>query len=200
MNYEPSKRQQPPGDDDHHVERIEVEFAIPVFLTIGQQSRLADLIEEIARSPKNTPVNGVHWQSGCGSKPSWSRTDAALLGKTPAPDAPDTGEPSFDDDVLFFETSAREAHPSELRLEANPTKVANDTTEKISANPTEDIIRTSAVFKLLEWKADLYQMMLAAAIFSSALKPWINLLVFVVSTLLWLSFNPKPKHQQTNKS
>ncbi|MDX1985004.1 MAG: hypothetical protein SFV51_32330 [Bryobacteraceae bacterium] len=115
MSYDPTTRIAEPGEDDYRLERIEVEFAIPVFITIDQQQRLADLIQEIATAPMNTPVNGVHWQSGGGSKPNWSRVDAALLGKTPAPDAPATGEPTFDDSVLYFETSAREAHPSELR-------------------------------------------------------------------------------------
>lgn len=108
MNYDPAIRKAPPGEDDLKVERIEVEFAIPIFMTMDQQGRLADLIEEIARAPKNTPENGVHWQSGGGSKPQWSRFDAAFLGKRPAPDAPATGEPTFDDAVLYFETSARE--------------------------------------------------------------------------------------------
>lgn len=115
MSYDPTKRLAQPGEDDYQLERIEVEFAIPVFITIGQQQRLAELVEEIARAPMNTPINGVHWQSGAGSKPNWSRADAALLGKACAPDAPDTGEPTFDDSVLYFETSAREAHDSELQ-------------------------------------------------------------------------------------
>ncbi len=108
MNYDPSIRKAPPGEDDNLVEKIEVEFAIPVFITGEQQHRLANLLEEIARAPKNTPVNGVHWQSGVGSKPSWSQYDAAFLGKQVDPNAPPTGEPTYDDSILHFETSARE--------------------------------------------------------------------------------------------
>lgn len=106
--YDPSIRPEPPGEDDTEISKIEVDFAISVFVTPEQQHRLADLIQEICRSPKNTPVNGVHWQSGIGSKPHWSRTDAAFLGKQAEDDALDSGEPTFDDSVLHLETSARE--------------------------------------------------------------------------------------------
>lgn len=108
MAYDSQIREEKPGEDDIRAERIEVEFAIPVFITGDQFLRLAKLIEEIARSPKNTPVDGVHWQSGSGAKPHWSQFDAAFLGKTVDADAPPTGEPTFDDSVLYFETSARE--------------------------------------------------------------------------------------------
>ena len=113
MNYDPNKRKADPGDDDLKVEAIQVDFALPVFIESNQQCRLADLLEEIARSPKNTPENGVHWQSGVGSKPNWSQADAMFLGKPVDTDAPEKGEPTFDDTVLYFETSARESSPEE---------------------------------------------------------------------------------------
>ena len=114
MNYDPNIRLAEPGEDDLRVERIEVEFALPVFLTGKQQERLAALIQEICKAPMNTPANGLHWQSGIGSKPQWSQADALLLGKPVDPKSPATGEPKFDDAVLHFETSAREASRKEL--------------------------------------------------------------------------------------
>jgi len=108
MSYDSNIRQGEPGEDDIKIEKIEVDFAIPAFISGEQMHRLANLIEEIARAPKNTPVNGVHWQSGSGSKPQWSQFDAGFLGKKVDPKAPATGEPTFDDSILYFETSARE--------------------------------------------------------------------------------------------
>ena len=102
-----SDRCAPPGADDLPVRAIEVDFAIPVYVTLDQRRRLDDLLHEIASAPANQPVEGVHWVSGCGSKPRWSQTDARLLGKDVDPAAPVAGEPTFDDEVLHFETTAR---------------------------------------------------------------------------------------------
>lgn len=114
MSYNIEKRLAEPGEDDYRLERMEIEFAIPVYITIGQQQRFAELIEEICRAPMNTPEYGIHWQSGLGSKPKWSQADSRFLGRSVDPTAPETGEPSYDDSVFHFETSAREAYPEEL--------------------------------------------------------------------------------------
>lgn len=45
--------------------------------------------------------------SGYGAKPQWSQADARLLGKAVDPAAPVSGEPTFDDEVLHIETTAR---------------------------------------------------------------------------------------------
>lgn len=91
------------------ISAIEVSFAIPVEITRDQERRLADLVEEIARA--NTPVGHAHWLCGQGSKPQYSQADARFLGKSINPDAPHTGEPSFDSSVLYFETYVRENWP-----------------------------------------------------------------------------------------
>ena len=106
--YNPNIRQAEPGEDDSYVERIEIDFAIPVWLTPADQQELANLIQRIARSAANNPVNGVHWLFGSGAKPSYSLTDARFLGKAADPEAPFSGEPTFDSSILYFETAARE--------------------------------------------------------------------------------------------
>ena len=88
------------------IQRIEVAFAVPVRLTDDQEHRLTDLIAEIARA--NTPAGHSHWLFSHGTKPIWSQADAAFLGKPVDPEAPESGEPSFDDAVLYFETAVRE--------------------------------------------------------------------------------------------
>lgn len=107
MTYDPNIRQAEPGDDDSCCERIEIAFAIPVYLTPEDYRQLADFVQRIAKNPVNTPVNGVHWQSGHGAKPKWSLADQRIMGLPGDPDAPESGEPTFDDSILFFETSAR---------------------------------------------------------------------------------------------
>lgn len=100
-------RQEEPGEDDLCVHRIEVEFAIPVYLPQGFMRDLGDLISAAVRLGQNQPVGGVHWVSGYGQKPLWSKADARFLGKTPADDAADSGEPQWDDSVYHIETYAR---------------------------------------------------------------------------------------------
>lgn len=79
---------------------------MPVELTEDEQRALHDLIDGVAR--RTAPEGFTHWLSGMGSLPQWSKADAAFLGKEAAPDAPDKGEPTFDDEILSFETSCRE--------------------------------------------------------------------------------------------
>ena len=87
--------------------RIEVDFGIPVVLSDEHQRKLNELIRSITDAPWNAPKNGVHWASGYGSRPKWSRSDAAFLGVAADPDAPDSGEPEFDDSILHIETTCR---------------------------------------------------------------------------------------------
>jgi len=104
---EMDRKQQPP-DDCPPSEAIEIVFAIPVYLTRGQNSRLHALLDEIVKAPWNQVNGHVHWVSGYGCKPKWSKADCAFLGKPVDPDAPDSGEPTFDDTVYQIETSIRE--------------------------------------------------------------------------------------------
>ena len=139
MNYDPNKRQASPADNDVRALAIKVNFAIPVFISQSQQSRLADLIEDIARNPKNVPAGGIHWQSECGAEPHWSEADAIFLGIAPEAGAPAKGEPTFDDDVLFFGTSCRQAYDSEIRREAH-RKAQRETIEKSGLKRGADLI------------------------------------------------------------
>jgi hypothetical protein len=102
-----TKRLAEPADGDQPVASFEMQFGTTTWITPGQMRRLYELFDEVVSSPVNQPVDGVHWLSGSGSKPHFSKADAAFLGKPVAPDAPDSGEPTFDNSVLFFESTAR---------------------------------------------------------------------------------------------
>jgi hypothetical protein len=97
---------------------IEIEFAIPVFIPPDALRELDQLLGAIVKLKRNQLRGYVHWVSGYGSKPIWSQADAAFLGKTPADDAPATGEPRFDDSVYHVETTCRPMHPSEQKAGA----------------------------------------------------------------------------------
>lgn len=98
-----------PPDDACRLSRIEVEFAIPVWMTQEQQRNLVDTISDIVGSAFNQPVAGVHWVGGIGSKPNFSVIDAALLGVEAGANPPADGEePTFDDTIFQIQSNARE--------------------------------------------------------------------------------------------
>ncbi len=119
--YDATARVDPaPPPDACRFQKLEVDFELPVFMTQEQQRQLIALLEEIVRSPLNQPVGGVHWVAGIGSKPTFSAVDCAFLGKTVSEDAPADGEePTFDDEVFYVETCAREAYEGEASVEAD---------------------------------------------------------------------------------
>lgn len=115
-------RQGEPTDDDVCVQRIEVEFAIPVYIPQGALRELDGLLSSVIRMKMNQLVGHAHWISGYGSKPQWSQADAAFLGKTPADDAPLKGEPTWDDSVYHIETTCIERPHTCQRRDFNAIK------------------------------------------------------------------------------
>lgn len=109
------EREAEPHDDDVACQRIEIEFAIPVFIPPGALRELDGLLSSVVRMKMNQLKGYAHWVSGYGSKPLWSQADARFRGKTPADDAPVSGEPIFDDSVYHIETSCIE-RPNKSQL------------------------------------------------------------------------------------
>jgi hypothetical protein len=97
----------PPQSDDVRMLRLEVSFERPAYMTQEQQHRLLELLGEIVGNPESQPKDGVFWVSGVGAKPIYSKVDAMFLGVPTNPDAPDDGEPSYEDDVYFVDVAAR---------------------------------------------------------------------------------------------
>lgn len=89
------------------ISRIEIDFAIPVELTDDQEATLQKLVSDIARA--NQPTGKKHWLFGSGSKPTFSQADCRFMGKPVDPNAPESGEPTFDDEILYYETAVKHA-------------------------------------------------------------------------------------------
>jgi len=101
----------PSDEDDCELNRIEINFAIPTYLSQAQQGKLIELINEVVRDPKNEPKEGVHWLGFIGGKLSFSMVDNALLRRQRHPGDPpppaDGEEPTCQDDVLCLESNCR---------------------------------------------------------------------------------------------
>lgn len=95
-----------------NIERIEVDFAIPVEVSSEQMERLSELIQEIAKS--NEPDGHVHWLFGQGSKPMFSDADFAVFPDLKGGSSGEaSGEPTFDDSILHLSTACRERYEDE---------------------------------------------------------------------------------------
>lgn len=100
------------------IEKLEVEFEIPVTLSSAQHRKLHDLVNEIADSPWNQPKEGVLWFGFEGGRMTLSNIDAALMGHAPCADPPADGEePRTDDTVLVLGVHARTFHDQQEREE-----------------------------------------------------------------------------------
>ena len=93
------------------ITKIEVDFALPVELTSGEMQTIDHIANEAARRTETPEI--VHWAAGCGSKPHYSERDSAFLGKPVEDGAPESGEPTFDNEVFYVETFSRERYPTE---------------------------------------------------------------------------------------
>jgi ribonuclease HI len=129
------ERQGTPDDEDVLVSRLEIEFALPTYLPPGFLRELDSLLSSAVRMKMNQPVGGVHWVSGYGSKPLWSKADARLLGKTPADDAPAVGEPRWDGSVYHIETTARPLSERELEKQSSNARPPSTRSESKSISP-----------------------------------------------------------------
>ena len=95
------------------ISRIEVNFAIPVELTENEERQICDIVQAAAKRTETDEI--VHWQSDIGSKPHFSKADGRFLRVEVDDDAPETGEPTWDDSVLQINTCSRERYDSERR-------------------------------------------------------------------------------------
>lgn len=97
-----TRRKAVPSLDDVLYQRIEMEFAIPVYITRYQQTMIHQIFKEILENPANVPLDGFHWQNAHGPKPIWSQNDSEKLGKPSVPGAPLSGPPEWDENTLYF--------------------------------------------------------------------------------------------------
>lgn len=94
------------------ITRIEIDFALPVELTTNEQMALDKVIGHICN--RTCPEGWAFWPAGYGNKPHFSKADARFLGVPVDSDAPESGEPTWDDSIYYIECAARELHPEEI--------------------------------------------------------------------------------------
>lgn len=99
------KRQAEPSLDDSLFERIEIEFAIPVYLTKEQQRLLHELILGVVSNPANVPLDGVHLLNAHGPKPLFSLEDVEVTGESSKLVA--GSEKLWDETTLYFGSSVK---------------------------------------------------------------------------------------------
>lgn len=135
------ERLSPPPANEHcepfRISSFEVQFGMPVWITLEDQQNFQDLFEGIVKAPWNQPRHGVHWLAGCGSKPTWSAVDSLMMGKPVEPGAPITGEPTFDDSVYQLESAAR-TFVSDTERERVEKRRAHEAS--LAGNTKEDIL------------------------------------------------------------
>ena len=87
---------------------IEISFPVPVSIPDGFERALEALVEMVCKQYERENPTQVMWTAGFGSKPRWSKADAAFLGVATDGDAPESGEPEWDDSVFTISCSERE--------------------------------------------------------------------------------------------
>ena len=107
------------------VVRIEITFPCAVELPEGFERALDGLVNMVCEKYEREHPTEVMWCAGHGSKPTFSQRDAAFLGEPTDANAPETGEPTFDDSVFQISVACREDYggqnphnPERARLQA----------------------------------------------------------------------------------
>lgn len=90
------------------ITQIKINFPCPVEMPEDMGYRLNQLTNEICELYEKANPGRVMWPMSHGCEINWSQSDAAFLGEVPKPDAPPTGEPSYDDSVFCIGVSERE--------------------------------------------------------------------------------------------
>src|ERR1044072_3209376 len=91
--------------------KIEINSARPVELNKEERRRLTDIAQHIC--DRERKPDEAFWVCGWAAKPIWSKADAAFMGVTPEPNAPEDGEPAWDDNIFTIECASRPSHPSD---------------------------------------------------------------------------------------
>lgn len=136
------------------VQKIEISFGRDVEIPDDEFQRLMRLVDKICK--KNCPEGWAFWPAGYGFKPRWSKQDAAFLGVEADPNAPDSGEPSYDESVFSIECASRELSPEEIeRRKAQPKKEQHMNNEKSLGQVAYEAYCEQSNWKSLASGADL---------------------------------------------
>lgn len=102
------------------INRIEISFPVGIEFPAGFDQALDALVNMVCKAYEAQNPTRVMWPAGAGSKPKFSVADSIFLGKAPDADAPDAGEPTFDDSV--YEISVAEREDYHGQNPANPER------------------------------------------------------------------------------
>lgn len=94
------------------IRKIEIDFALSVDLSDEERRALDKLVGHICK--RSCPEGWAFWPAGIGDKPMFSQADARFLGKQVDPNAPASGEPTFDDSVFHIDCAARKLSQEEI--------------------------------------------------------------------------------------
>lgn len=119
------------------VRTIEIQFPCEVDTPEGWERALDALLDMVCKQYQKDHPFDVMWPSGYGSKPTWSKADAAFLGKDVNPNAPESGEPTWDDSVYQISMAAREDYYGDNPHNPNRDKL------KAEQRARDDIRRAS---------------------------------------------------------
>lgn len=126
--------------------RIEITFPVPMIFPKDWEQRLADLVNEVCEAYEDEHPDRVMWPAGFGSAPRWSKADAAFLGVEASQDAPESGEPTFDDTTFQISCAEREAYPEDIaarkKRRSHPTAAtpASEGWQPIETAPKDETI------------------------------------------------------------
>jgi hypothetical protein len=88
--------------------RIEIVFPVDIEFDADLVKRLRVILSAICDRYEARNPDRVMWVSGYGVKAQWSKMDAAFLGLPVDSDAPESGEPTWDDSICEITISERE--------------------------------------------------------------------------------------------
>lgn len=106
------------------INKIEISFELPVELTDSDMRILDKLCGRIC--DRSCPPGWAFWPAGCGSKPNFSQADQRFLGKEVDQNAPESGEPTWDDSVYAIDCAARMLSDEEIERNRVRAEVAEE--------------------------------------------------------------------------
>ena len=121
------------------ITRIEIDFGVAVSLPDGWERALDGLVGMVCEQYQRENPTRVMWPSGVGSKPQWSKADAAFLGKGAATDAPESGEPTFDDSVFCIDCTEREDYHGNNPHNPDGPRLRRESRERRGQTPNDNV-------------------------------------------------------------
>ncbi len=108
------------------VRKIEISFPETVEVPEWIMYELSMMADRICKVYEGQNPTRKMWPASEGSKPQWSKADAAFLGVSAGLDAPNSGEPKFDDSIYQIGCYEREDLHGENPLNPDGAKLREE--------------------------------------------------------------------------